>query len=376
LGIDRNFRTPFVSSWSIGVQHTFTQNFALDVAYVGNHSGNLIGIRDINQAALGTGILPYGTQFPYLGFINMMSNQYRSNYNGLQVTATQRLSHGVSFLAGYTYSHALDASSTNQNQFLPQDSTHPGLEYASSDYDIRHRFTLSLTYAIPGRKSFAQMLQGWQLNSVVTFQTAQPWTVNDTVDNIDGTNENAGRWDFFGNPSDFTSNQNPFIYCTGPASGNCTQNISNGNPIVFSDQQTIAMWNMCSSHPNTTTQFGCYVRGNSVMVAPALGTFGTMRRNMFRDAGFRDLDLSVTKDWKFSERFKAQFRAEFFNVLNHPSFANPYGGTSGYGPGAFDDPSSIGSFGCGCATPDQAGGNPVVGSGSNRAMQLGLKLSF
>ena len=376
LGIDRNFRTPFIGTWSIGVQHTFTQNLALDVAYVGNHSGNLIGIRDINQAALGTGVLPYGTKFPYLGFINMMSNQYRSNYNGLQVTATQRLSHGVSLLAGYTYSHALDDSSTNQNQFLPQDSTHPEKEYASSDYDIRHRFTLSLTYAIPGKKSFAQLLEGWQINSVVTLQSAQPWTVNDTVDNIDGTNENAGRWDFFGNPADFTSNQNPFIYCVGPASGNCTQNISNGNPIVFSDQQTIAMWSLCSGHPNTTTQFGCYVRGNSVMVAPALGTFGTMRRNMFRDSGFRDLDLSVTKEWKLRERFKAQFRAEFFNVLNHPSFANPYGGTSGYGPGAFDDPSSIGSFGCGCATPDQAGGNPVVGSGSNRAMQLGLKLSF
>lgn len=376
LGIDRNFRTPYISTWSIGVQHTFTKNLALDVAYVGNHSSNLIGIRDINQAALGTGVLPFGNQFPYLGFINMMSNQYRSNYSGLQVTLTQRTFHGVSFLAGYTYSHALDDSSTNQNQFLPQDSTHPELEYASSDYDIRHRFTLSLTYAIPGKKSFAQVLEGWQINSVVTLQSAQPWTVNDTVDNIDGTNENAGRWDFFGNPSDFTSNQNPFIYCTGPTSGSCTQNISNGPPIVFSDQQTIAFWAMCSSHPNTTTQFGCYVRGNSVMVAPALGTFGTMRRNMFRDSGFRDLDLSVTKVWKFGERFKAQFRAEFFNILNHPSFANPYGGTSGYGPGAFDDPSSIGSFGCGCATPDQAGGNPVVGSGSNRAMQLGLKLMF
>ena len=142
----------------------------------------------------------------------MMSNQYRSNYSGLQVTLTQRLFHGVSFLAGYTYSHALDDSSTNQNQFLPQDSTHPELEYASSDYDIRHRFTLSLTYAIPGRKSFAQMLEGWQINSVVTLQSAQPWTVNDTVDNINGTNENTGRWDFFGNPSDFTSGPNPIPY--------------------------------------------------------------------------------------------------------------------------------------------------------------------
>jgi len=371
LGINRNFRTPYISTWSLGVQHSFTNNLALDVAYVGNHSSNLIGIRDINQAALGTGVLPFGKQFPYLGFINMMSNQYRSNYSGLQVTLTQRISQGLSFLAGYTYSHALDDSSTNQNQFLPQDSTHPELEYASSDYDIRHRFTLSLTYAIPGRKSFAQMLEGWQINSVVTLQSAQPWTVNDTVDNIDGTNENAGRWDFFGKPSDFTSGPTPipyFLSGTPPS----------GDPLGSTDPAFAINNPSCTAHAQMAQllAFGCYMKGSSVMTPPAPNTFGNMRRNLFRDSGFRDLDMSVTKAWKFGERFKAQFRAEFFNILNHPSFANPYGGTSGYGPGAFDDPSSIGSFGCGCATPDQAGGNPVVGSGSNRAIQLGLKLIF
>jgi outer membrane receptor protein involved in Fe transport len=371
LGIDRNFRTPYISTWSLGVQHSFTNNLALDVAYVGNHSSNLIGIRDINQAALGTGVLPFGKQFPYLGFINMMSNQYRSNYSGLQVTLTQRLFHGLSFLAGYTYSHALDDSSTNQNQFLPQDSTHPELEYASSDYDIRHRFTLSLTYAIPGRKSFAQMLEGWQINSVVTLQSAQPWTVNDTVDNIDGTNENAGRWDFFGKPSDFTSGPTPipyFLSGTPPS----------GDPLGLTDPAFAINNPACTAHAQMAQllAFGCYMKGSSVMTPPAPNTFGNMRRNLFRDSGFRDLDMSVTKAWKLGERLKAQFRAEFFNILNHPSFANPYGGTSGYGPGAFDDPSSIGSFGCGCATPDQAGGNPVVGSGSNRAIQLGLKLIF
>lgn len=370
LGIDRNFRTPYITTWSIGVQHTFTTNLALDVAYVGNHSGNLIGIRDINQGVpvLGSQTAnpgPYTAAFPYLGFINMMSNQYRSNYNGLQVTGTQRLSHGVSFLLGYTYSHALDDSSTNQNQFLPQNSTHPGAEYASSDYDIRHRFTLSLTYAIPGRKSFAQMLEGWQINSVVTLQSAQPWTVNDTVDNIDGTNENAGRWDFFGNPSDFTSGPNPIPYFS-----------SNSNPTCAAKALALDGGNAAGPTVQSLASFGCYAKGNSIMIPPSFGAFGTMRRNMFRDSGFRDLDLSLTKEWTFRERFKAQFRAEFFNILNHPSFANPYGGTSGYGPGAFDDPSSTSIFGCGCATPDQAGGNPVVGSGSNRAMQLGLKLSF
>jgi outer membrane receptor protein involved in Fe transport len=369
LGIDRNFRTPYITTWAVGVQHTFTRDLALDVAYVGNHSGNLIGIRDINQ---GTPVLgsptanpgPYATQFPYLGFINMMSNQYRSNYSGLQATLTERISHGLSFLAGYTYSHALDDSSTNQNQFLPQDSTHPELEYASSDYDIRHRFTLSLSYAIPGKKSFAQLLEGWQINSIVTLQSAQPWTVNDTVDNIDGTGENAGRWDFFGNPSDFASRPNPIPYFS-----------SNSNPTCAAKALALDGGNPMGPSSTSLGSFGCYAQGSSIMIPPALGSFGTMRRNMFRDSGFRDLDMSVTKEWKL-ERLTAQFRAEFFNVLNHPSFANPYGGTSGYGPGAFDDPSSTSIFGCGCATPDQAGGNPVVGSGSNRAIQLGLKLSF
>ncbi|MBV8891536.1 MAG: TonB-dependent receptor [Acidobacteria bacterium] len=361
LGIDRNFRTPYIATWTLGVQHAFTKNLALDLAYVGNYSDNLIGIRDINQGQLGTGTLTNFPQFPYLGFINMMSNQYGANYSGLQATLTERLSHGVSFLFGYTYSHALDYSSTNQNQFLPQDSNHPEKEYASSDYDIRHRLTLSLTYAIPGRKAFAQILEGWQINSIVTLQSAQPWTVNDTVDNISGTNEATDRWDFFGNPSDFTSGPNPIPYFA-PGDLNMPAACSNNAAAI-------------GATPSLQT-FGCYAKGSSVMIPPAFGTFGTMRRNMFRDSGFRDLDMSVSKVWKFGERLSAQFRAEFFNILNHPSFANPYGGTSGYGPGAFDDPSSTGIFGCGCATPDQAAGNPVVGSGSNRAMQLGLKLIF
>jgi hypothetical protein len=86
------------------------------------------------------------------------------------------------------------------------------------------------------------------------------------------------------------------------------------------------------------------------------------------------VDFSIFKDFKFKERFGAQFRAEFFNVFNHPTVANPYGGASGFGGGT--DPSSGTTFGCGCQTPDVGAGNPLVGSGSARAMQLGLKLSF
>jgi len=119
--------------------------------------------------------------------------------------------------------------------------------------------------------------------------------------------------------------------------------------------------------------FGCFTKGNSILLPPALGTFGTMGRNIFRDAGFRDWDFSVGKTWTFHERLSAQFRAEFFNILNHPNFANPFGGQNGY---AHNDPSSPSTFGCGCATPDSAASNPVIGSGGSRAIQFGLKFLF
>jgi hypothetical protein len=109
------------------------------------------------------------------------------------------------------------------------------------------------------------------------------------------------------------------------------------------------------------------------MTPPPTGTFTNMQRSMFRDPGYKNWDLSVYKNWKLGERLKAQLRVEFFNVLNHPNFANPYGGANGYG---LNDPSTPKGFGCGCATPDQAAQNPVLGAGGARDMQLGLKLLF
>jgi len=103
-----------------------------------------------------------------------------------------------------------------------------------------------------------------------------------------------------------------------------------------------------------------------------------MPRNPWRDQGFRTMDLSVTKAWKFGERLTTQFRAEIFNVLNHPNFVNPNGGPGGNA--ATLDPSAAGApsagFGFVRATPDQAGSNPVLGSGGPRSIQLGLKLIF
>jgi len=102
------------------------------------------------------------------------SEQCSFQLNSLQVTLTQRTSHGLSFTAGYTFAHGLDNGSLNRFGLLPQNSNNPGAEYGSSDFDIRQRFTLTTTYNIPGVKGYGQLLEGWQINSIYTYQTAQP----------------------------------------------------------------------------------------------------------------------------------------------------------------------------------------------------------
>jgi len=111
------------------------------------------------------------------------------------------------------------------------------------------------------------------------------------------------------------------------------------------------------------------------MTPPAPGTFGTMGRNLFRDSGFKDWDLSVFKNFTWKERYNAQFRLEMFNILNHPAFANPYGASGGFS-GGNNDPSAPTGFGGAIGTPDTVVGNPVVGSGDARTLQVGLKLTF
>ena len=350
VAVDPNLRTPYVSTWTVDIEHALTNSLSLEVGYVGDHATKLIGFRDINQPSLATGVRPFGAQFPYMSFIYQLSNQDLSNYNSLQANLTKRTSHGLSFTAGYTYAHALDIASGNFGGGIPQDSTNPGLDYGNSNFDIRHRFTLTTTYALPSRKGFGQMLEGWQVNSIVALQTAQPWSATDTSSNVSTTGENVDRWDFFGNPKDFTSTPNPIPLLTGAAA-------------------TAACGSVAPSVA-TLSSLGCYKVGSSILAPPATGTFGTAGRNIFRGSGFKNWDLSVTKEFSFREAVKAQFRAELFNILNHPNFATPgVNGAGGNSPtGAL--------FGCGCATPDTAASNPVLGSGGSRAMQLGLKLIF
>ena len=386
MSVNRNITTPYVWNWTLNVQHALAPNLSLELAYVGNHGSNLVGIRDINQPPVGSDYStlcntdpncdqdsrPFNAKFPYLSNIFQMANVYRSNYNALQVTLNSRNFHGLSMVAGYTYAHSLDNVSANWDfgygAGLPQNSYNVGAEYGNSDFDIRHRFTLSLTYAIPGKTGHGQLLEGWELNSIVTLESSGFWGPIDLGTDAAGTGPLPVsppatapiRWDFFGKPSDFKSGPIPIPYFSGTTNAGCAARASAmDGGVVGPATDSLAL-------------FGCYVKGNSMMLPPPLGQFGTMSRNMFPDSGFKNFDLSVAKNWHFGERVRAQFRAEFFNILNHPNFANPYGGQNGYG---VNDP-SVRPFGCGCATPDVAAANPAVGSGGPRSVQLGLKFIF
>jgi hypothetical protein len=414
-------RSPYISTWTLSLERAITNNLGLEIAYIGNHGTKLISMTDVNEAPIGSGwtsnamstcILdpvtqthytncspdsvaeqsarPYNSKFPYLNFINMLGNSDVSNYNGLQATLTQRTSHGLSFVAGYTYSHAFDNSSDNWGTLHIPIGTNQSL-YGNSDFDIRHRFTFTATYALPGRKGFAQMLEGWSLNSVVVLQSGLPWGVQDGSNDFSGTGEvsqasksQLEQWDLIGNPSDFTmvhgfTDNNGGILSSTGGNGGVPYYGPSGD---YLNPSTNARCNSAARNLDggATTGLaqaalantGCFAAGSSILIPPAYGTLGTIPRNIFRDTGFKNWDMSLTKSSKFGERLSAQFRVEVFNLLNHPNFANPYGGPSG---GAVsNDPSAGPGFGCGCVTMDEGGQNPVLGAGGPRAIQLGLKL--
>ena len=164
---------PYVMNYSLSVTHAFGTNMSLEVGYVGNRGVRSDRFSDINQQAPtadDSGARPYAVN-SVISFVNEMTNDVHSNYNSMQATLTKRMSHGVSFTAGYTYAHGLDNGSLNRFALLPQNANDPGAEYGNSDFDVRHRLTLTGTYNIPGINGFAQLLKGWQINGIVTLQT-------------------------------------------------------------------------------------------------------------------------------------------------------------------------------------------------------------
>lgn len=419
-----NFHQPRIAEWNLDIQRAITNNLTLEVSYVGNHGWEASRL-DINQVPIGWGWngqssqipasmgsplpggvspatcmitncvtgptaaktisaavtnlevsgAPYFGSFPYLSNIDETNNFDFSNYNGLQVTLTERASHGLTFLAGYTFAHALDIASSDSATNDATDAYNPKLNYGNGNNDVRQRFTLSTTYNLPGIKFPAQMLQGWSASFIISAFSGAPWGASDVTNDFDGTNEinnsagaNFQPWNFSGNPSTFTTvhKLGSEIPCFGSMSG-CAA-FPGGTPPAVCQSAAIAPY---SGNPQLQAlalaalqNTGCYVENGDVLTPPAYGTLGDAPKNFFRGPAYYNVDMSAAKLWKFKERYTAAFRADFFNLFNRPDFTVP-GAT---------DPGAGGNFGCTCSTPDS--NNAVLGSGAAREVQLGLKLTF
>ena len=302
-------------------QQLGTQQF-FRIAYYGTHGTDLPVVIDMNQPSPGSSDpvseqarRPFAVAFPQFRVINTLSNIASSNYNSLQVSA-QRSAANLTFRAAYTFSKALDNASGAGGFYTgpPEDSRNLFLDYGRSNFDIRHRFTVTYAWRIPALARGPGWVHGvtsnWQLNGITTLQTGGPINITLPFDNS-GTGEFRDRPDLVGNPHLPFDPLGPYL-----------------NPAAFAQ--------------------------------PLPGTYGNLGRNAFSGPGLNDFDMSFVKSQQISGDKWLRLRAEFFNIWNHPNFANPST-----------------TFGSGfrlTSTPDSF--NPYFGNGSPRNVQLVAELEF
>jgi len=308
---DHNLRTPYVNSWNLNIEQQAGEHASFQIGYVGSKGTRLTRLYDINQD---------GTNAIY-GEIDDFSTSANSTYHALQLNGRLRNFHGFSGFYGYVFSKSLDGASDGidfnfATAAFPQNSDNLAAEKGPSTFDTKHRFTGALNYSVPVWGGLPKRLaEGWALNTIFTIQSGRPIPIIDDNFGINGHLR-----------PDVVPGVNPVLPHWNPATGYL-------NPAAF---------------------------------AEPVGEFGTLGRNQIYGPGYWNADFSVTKDTKITETFGVQFRAEFFNIFNHPNFALPDNFvTPGFGPDGVIS-----------ATPDVAQGNPGLGGGGPRVIQFAVRLTF
>src|SRR6266404_3942416 len=325
FSVSQNFRTPYSYNYNLNIEKSLGGSLLLQVGYVGSASHRLMTTADINQPALGIyatdaaqqAARPFFAKFPDFGVINQIETSGNANYNSLQTILKIRGWHRFSGQFTYTWAHGLD-DMTQYRGTLPQDSLNLKADYGSMDFDTRHKFKASLHYELPNASRYKPLLDGWALNSLLSFGTGQPFTVFSSADST-GTGEGTQR-----------ANQidNPFAGVSHAFNKNGVTWI---NPAAFED--------------------------------PAPGTFGTSPRNGYYGPGYASVDFSVLKNTKITERISTQLRIEMFNLFNRTNLAPP-SNFNGSDLGLTAD--TVGDW----------NGAPGLGPGEAFNLQLGLKIIF
>lgn len=328
---------PRAQQWNLSVDHQFTQNFHMSVAYVGNHGARLLSqlapLNALNPSLLSMGAQLFdqfqpgqttldGVSIPYAGWVEQMTacpptvaqallaypqycgnirgqneNQGWSNYHSLQISAERRFSGGIWLLANYTWSKTLGTSdfvqtSTQVSGISPFER---GRNYSLSSTDIPQIFNLSLIYNLPFGKGsrflnrggvLNAVAGGWQFSTLFRLQSGMPFSFSSGYCNL---------------PSQFAASCIPSIL---PGANPFATNKSNFDPGAG------PLFNVKAFQPSSTFNFN----------------FGEGPRvSNFRGFGYRDQDIALTKSFQFTERLKMEFRGEFFNTWNWHSFStNPF----------------------------------------------------
>jgi hypothetical protein len=324
-GFAPHLQLPFTLQWNGSVQQAIGKSQAVTVSYVGANARRLLEHNELNLAGSN----------PDIGFVVFAKNGFTSDYNALQVQFQRRMSHGLQILSSYTWSHSIDYGS--QNVAAPY-------VRGNSDFDVRNAFSAALSYDLPDafQNSFARaVLHHWALDDRFTSRTAFPVPLNGNqiLNPVTLQTYNAGLDLVPGEPLYISGSQCVAVYGSECPGGRAI------NPFAFANPPI---------DPST---------GNPTRP-------GDAPRNFVR--GFRawQMDLAVRREFPIHEKLKLQFRAEAFNILNHPNF--------GMINSVYCPPGPFCTFGKAQQTLAQSLGvlSPLYQMGGPRSLQFAAKLIF
>ena len=268
--IVKNYQEPYSEKWNFNVQQAIGNTAMLQVGYNGSRANHLLETIDENR------LFPGGSGRPYLnyGSVNMLVSGMAADYHALQVVFRKRVGNGLSFNANYTWSHALDDAPGLFGTY--QNDHNAMMDYGNSDFDVRHNLEFDTSYQIPGLPQVPKAIgSGWQLNVIGTIRSGFPYTVTCGCDPLQ-VGQSTARADLIPGVS--------------------------VRPVNF------------DIPPNQL---------NLAAFATPAGHYGSLGRNVLSGPDAVNFDTSLFKDFSLTERQKVQFRAEFFNIFNHPQFSNP-----------------------------------------------------
>jgi outer membrane receptor protein involved in Fe transport len=332
--VDHDFDNAYVQSWNLNIQREITSTFGVQVGYFGSKGSHLRISRNINQPI--AGVRPFPALDPSspilpgnaLGNVVEIGSGANSSYNALWVTANKRLGKGLQFNASYTWSKSIDYNSLNSQGVVVQNSYDIRNSRGLSDYDARNRFVVSAIYELPFRGN--RLKEGWQLSTITQLQSGNP------VNIVTGLT--------------FTGVQNTV------------------RPDLIGNLEVLGHPNQWFTNVACDPIKGC--PADAVFALPILGGnhFGSFGRNVVIGPGFANTDLSLLKTTRITERLRAQFRAEVFDIFNHANFGQPGRILPSFDAAGNPLPSSFG-----VVTTTRF---PTGDSGSSRQVQFALKLIF